>query len=107
MAGRGLERRHQKHLGHDDQYPLVCIDCGYLSGDATPMWVGKDRRTGMVFALPVKRKAAADPRSVEKLTEWVDALGSTQVTTRSDGEPAVMQVAAAVRYSRRAGSVTT
>ena len=37
----------------------------------------------------------------------MDVLGSTQVTTRSDGEPAVMQVASAVRDARRAGSVTT
>ena len=44
-AGRGLERRHQKHPGHDDQYPLVCTDFGYLSGDTTPMLVAKDRRT--------------------------------------------------------------
>ena len=34
-------------------------------------------------------------------------LGSTQIAIRSDGEPAVMQVAAAVRDARRAGSVTT
>ena len=107
VAGWGLERRHQKHPGHDDQYPLVCIDFGYLSGGATPMLVAKDRRTGMVFALPVERKGAADPHAVEKLAEWVDVLGSTQVTIRSDGEPAVMQVAAAVRDARRAGSVTT
>ena len=36
-----------------------------------------------------------------------DMLGSSQVAIRSDGEPAVMQVAAAVRDARRAGSVTT
>ena len=105
--GRGLERRHQRHPGHDDQYPLVCIDYGYLSGDATPMLVAKDRRTGMVFALPVERKGAADPHAVEQLAAWVDMLGSSQVAIRSDGEPAVMQVAAAVRDARRAGSVTT
>ena len=96
VAGRGLERRHQRHPGHDDQYPLVCIDHGYLSGDATPMLVAKNRRTGMVFALPVEQVAA-----------WVDMLGSSQMAMRSDGEPAVMQVAAAVRDARRAGSVTT
>ena len=28
VAGGGLERRDQKHPGHDDQYPLVCIDYG-------------------------------------------------------------------------------
>ena len=37
----------------------------------------------------------------------MDVLGSTQVTIRSDGEPAVMQVAAAARNARKAGSVTT
>ena len=86
---------------------LVCIDYGYLSGDATPMLVAKDRRTGMVFALPVERKGAADPHAVEQLAAWVDMLGSSQMAIRSDGEPAVMQVAAAVRDARRAGSVTT
>ena len=33
---QGLQRRHQKHPGHGDQYPLVCIDCG-------SMLVAKDR----------------------------------------------------------------
>ena len=98
---------HQRHPGHDDQYPLVCIDYGYLSGDATPIMVAKYRRAGMVFALSVEREGAADPQAVEKLAEWVNVLGWTQVTVRSDGEPAVMQVAAAVRDARRAGSVTT
>ena len=71
------------------------------------MLVAKDRRTGMVSSLPVERKGAADPHAVEKLAEWVDVLGSTQVTIRSDGETAVTQVAPAVRDARGAGSVTT
>ena len=50
---------------------------------------------------------AADPYAVEKLAEWVDVLGSTLVTIRSDGEPFVMQVAAAVRDARRSGPVAT
>ena len=61
------------------------------------MLVAKDRRTGMVFAVPVERKGAADPHAVEKLAEWVEALGATHATIRSDGEQALMQVAAAVR----------
>ena len=98
--------RHQKHPGHDDPFPLACIDSGCLSGDATPMLVAKDRRTGMVFALSVERKGAADPHAVEKLAEWVDALDSTQVTIRSDGEPAVIQVDAAAGDAIRTGSIT-
>ena len=31
VAGRDLERGHEKQTRHDDQYPLVCIDCMYLS----------------------------------------------------------------------------
>ena len=50
---------------------------------------------------------AADPHAVEKLAEWVHLSGSTQVTIRSDGEPAAMQVSEAVRDARRAGSLTT
>ena len=61
------------------------------------MLVAKDRRTGMVFALPFERKGAADPHAVEQLAAWVDMLGSSQRPYASDGEPAVMQVAAAVR----------
>ena len=52
---------------------------------------------------PVEREGATDPHAVEKLAEWVDVLGLTPVTTRRDGKPAVMQVAAAVRDARRAG----
>ena len=49
------------------------------------MLVGKDRRTGMVFALAVERKGAADPHAVEQLAAWVDMLGSSQMAIRSDG----------------------
>ena len=106
VAGRGLERRHQ-HPGHDDQYPLVCIVGGHLSGDVTRMLVVKDRQTEMVFPLPVERKGAADPYAGEKLAEWVDVLRSTQVMMRSDGEPDKMQVAATVSVGRITLAVTT
>ena len=46
---------------------------------------------------------AAEPHAVEKLAEWVDAL----VTIRSDGEPAVLQVAAVVTVARSVGFVAT
>ena len=36
---------------------------------------------------PLREKGAADPHAVEQLAAWVDMLGSTQVTVRSDGEP--------------------
>ena len=62
----------------------MCIDCGYLSGDAAPILVAKDQRTGMVFVLWVEREVAAHPRAVEKLAELVDALGLTQLTICSD-----------------------
>ena len=43
------------------------------------MLVAKDRRTGMVFAHhPLRKNGTADPHAVEKLTESVDAFGSTR-----------------------------
>ena len=56
---------------------------------------------------PLREKEQQDPHAVEQLAAWVDMLGSSQMAIRSDGEPAVMQAAAAVRDARRAGSVTT
>ena len=52
VAGRGPERRRQRHR-HADEYPMVCIDHGYLFG-----WilVAKHHKTGIKFALPVVRK---------------------------------------------------
>ena len=41
VAG-SFERRYQKHPGQVDQFPLVCSDFGFLSGDATPMLVAKN-----------------------------------------------------------------
>ena len=108
VAGRGLERRHlTRQGGTEDTRPHISIDYAYLAGDATPLLIGKDRWTGMAFAMAVERKGAADPHAVTKLTEWVDALGSMKVSIRSDGEPSIMQVAEAVRDARRVGSVTT
>ena len=43
------------------------------------MFAAKGRRTGMVFALSVERKRAADPHAVEQLAAWVDMLGSSQM----------------------------
>ena len=44
----------------------------------------------MVFALSVEREGAVGQHAVGKLAEWVDVLGSSQVTIRCDGERAVM-----------------
>ena len=47
-----------------------------------------------------------EQQTLEQLAAWADMLGSSQIAIRSDGEPAVVQVAAAVRDARRARSVT-
>ena len=52
-------------------FPLVCIDYGYLSVVATPMLVARDRRTGMVFALPVERR---EPKRVARRAGSVTIL---------------------------------
>ena len=41
---------------------------------------------------PLKERELRTCMHFDKLSEWVDVLGSTQVTMRSDGEPVVMHV---------------
>ena len=47
---------------------LVCVDCGYLSGDVTPMLVALDRGTGVVFAAPPLRES--ELRTCMQLGSW-------------------------------------
>ena len=61
----------------------------------------------MTFAMAVERKGAGDAQVVTQLAAWIDALGSVQAVIRSDGEPSIMQVAAAARDARRPGTITT
>ena len=89
VAGRGLERKHCRR-NHHDEHPHISIDYGYLTGDATPLLVGKDRKSGMTFAMAVERKGAGDAQAVTQLAAWIDALGSVQAVIRSDGEPSIM-----------------
>ena len=57
VMGRGLERRHLAQSGdRDDDRPRVFADCGYLSGDSTPLLVAKDRRTSMTLPAAVSMK---------------------------------------------------
>ena len=76
VMGRGLERRHLTQSGdHDDGRPRVFAD-GYLSsGDATPLLVAKDRRTGMTFAAAVLMKRGGDPSACE-MDRWIEVPGS-------------------------------
>ena len=48
----------------------MCIDCGYLSGIDEQEWS---------LHSPVERKGAADPHTVERPAEWVDALLEAQM----------------------------
>ena len=110
IARRGLECRDGDgggEGGDQDNQPYISLGCGYLAADATLTLVGKGRCSWIIFDMVVERKGAADPHVIIKLTEWVDALGSTKVAIRSGREQAIKQVAAAVRDSRQKGTVTT
>ena len=72
VMGRGLERLHLTQSGdRDDDRPRVFADCGYLSGDSTPLLVAKDRRTGMTFAAAVWMKGGDDLHAARLLAEWI------------------------------------
>ena len=104
VMGRGLERRHLTQSGdRDDNRPRVFGDYGYLSGQSTPLWVAKDRRTGMTFAAAVSMKGGGDPRLLAK---WIDGLGCQEVTVRTGGEPSICEFIRRVRELRAEGTTT-
>ena len=104
---RGLERRHMTQTGdRDDDRPRVSADCGYLSGDSTPLLIAKDRRTGMVFAAAVSMKGGGDPHAARLLAKWIDGVGSREVTIRTDGEPSICELVRRSRELRAEGATT-
>ena len=77
VMGRGLERGHLTRSGdRDDDRPRVFADCGYLSGDSTPLSVAKDRRIGMTFTAAVSMKGGGDPHAARLLAKWIGVPGS-------------------------------
>ena len=52
LRGWGLERGHQHHPRPDDRFPLVCMDNGYLSGDATGVIILKKDIVEVARTLP-------------------------------------------------------
>ena len=92
VMGRGLERRHLTQSGdREGDRPRVSADCGYLSGDSTPLLVAKDRRNGMTFAAAVSMKGG-DPHAARLHAKWIDGLGCQEVTVRTDGEPSICEL---------------
>ena len=99
--GRGLVRRHLTQGGdRDDDRLRVCADNGCLSGDSTPLFVAKDRRTA-VFT-----KGGGDPHAARLLAKWIDGLGCQEVTVRTDGEPSICELIRRARELRAEGTTT-
>ena len=61
QADRGRERGHFRRHGAQDEFLHVSFDYTFLTGDACPVLVAKDRWSGMVFAQAAMEKGAADP----------------------------------------------
>ena len=88
VAGVGFERRHQKHPGHDDQ-----LSERRCHTDVRRKRIDEQERS---LRHPLRER---ELRTRVQLRSWqsgVDVLESTQETIRSDGDPAVTLVAAAV-----------
>ena len=74
---------------------VVQFDYSFL--DAAPILIGATRRTGYSFASAVRRKGAGDVGVVDDVISWLREAGlSGQLRIRSDGEPAIKALVAAV-----------
>ena len=87
FTGRWLERRHLTQTGdRDDDSSRESADCGYLSGDSTPLLIAKDRRTGVVFAAAVSVKGGGAPLAARQLAKCIDGLGCSEATFKTAPE---------------------
>ena len=62
--------------------------------------VGRDRWTKAVCSFLVQCKGTGDSTIVNKVVQWINALGYRKVVVKTDGEPALVEVQEAVAKAR-------
>ena len=113
VQARAREDKHYKAVNAERELglPRVSLDYGQLEdtveGEAgvkvtykKRFVVGRDRWSRFTFAHLVKCKGLGDDTVVKKLTKSVDKLGYRKMVLKTDGEPALVAVQAAVAKNR-------
>ena len=114
VRGRGNNDHHRRAQGReaDDGRIVVSMDYGFLgstgqgSSSTATMLVLKVKSTGMLTAMIVPKKGAENSWVQKRCARWIDNQGHGRINLRTDGEPAIVDLAKNVRRQREEGTET-
>ena len=107
LAGRGISRRHAAVGGDREKLGVtISIDYCFMSPeeaeqDTTPILIMYDDNLEAIWAILVQAKGAV-PFVVSWCVETLDVAGysNTEITIKSDQEPAILSLKAAIAANR-------
>ena len=101
VRGRGKAQAHEDQRGHtiDAILPVIQMDYFYAGDDETSTLgvAACDRASTSLFGSGATQKGPSCLYAVRALAAWIRELGHPRVCLQSDGEPAILSYAAAVR----------
>ena len=117
VQGRGRNTAHRS--SHRDLQesgdPMIVADYCYMSGSdrmideeksSGPILVMREVRTGATMSMAVPAKGDGVLWVNERCARWVDDLGFQKVTFKSDQEPSIIALIAAIKRCREPGAQT-
>eukprot|EP00971_Amphidinium_carterae_P172341 3416451-Amphidinium_carterae.1 len=103
VRGKGHQDSHRREKTGDgrEKRATLGIDYAYFEsresateaeGSPAPVLVGRDNATRMTLAEVVPSNGIQYAYSIQILVDWVRLIGHSEVTIKSDGEPAIMEL---------------
>ena len=110
VRGKAKERGHLR-ADRDEgdlgaRLPMVCMDYCFYSGGETVSETGaailvvRDRDTKVTYGHMVKEKGVGDGWIVDRVAEDIENMGYSEITLKTDQEPAIRDLQRAVKEKR-------
>ena len=105
VAGRGHSGHHQRQLRDVEQeVPTISIDYAFMNAKTAveakqPIIVLKDRKSGTIKAHVVEEKGV-NAYAIKRIGQDIGLLGYNRIILKSDNEPAIMALKAAIKAER-------
>ena len=111
VRGRAVNYGHHVHVQEDkdeQQVPIISVDYMYMKSsdqeetkeEGQPIMVMKDRKSKFITAHVIEEKGE-NPYAIKRLGQDIGMLGYNRIVLKSDGEPAIVALKAAVKRERR------
>ena len=112
VLSKGREDGHPRNTGEQEGLPVVGMDYVYYGNDSkegeefvdkkVTTLITKDGKSGVVFGDVCEHKGASDDWIIKRVEMHIASLGRRDITLKTDGEPALVQVQAKI-LGQRAG----